>query len=104
MLTIGDILGSARRSAAGFEQWIETVDPGLAAEARSAAALSGESLAAFARSAVVDFSRLADEETWAHLMSTIRDSPDPGAECLVAMLRWHMRGDNQDCNPIEGTR
>jgi hypothetical protein len=90
MPTLGDILGSARRSAAGFEKWVAAGDPELAEGARLAAARSSTSLAGFVRLAVADFSRFADEEDWAQLTRIMRADPDPGSACLAAMVRWRL--------------
>lgn len=90
MPTLGDILGAARRSAAGFQTWIEAADPELAGEVRAATECSGDSLGGFARSAVADFSRFADEEDWAQLTRIVRDDQDPGTACLTAMVRWRL--------------
>lgn len=90
MATLGDILASARRSASGFQQWIGVSHPELADDLRAAAEQSGCSSADFARSAVADFSRFADEEDWAQLTRIIRDDVDPGTACLAAMIRWRL--------------
>lgn len=90
MATLGDLLGSTRRSASGFHRWIEAADPDLAEEARAAAERQGDSLAGFARAAVADFSRFADEEAWAQLTRLVRDDEDPGTACLAAMVRWRL--------------
>ena len=90
MLMLGDILKAARRSAAGFERLVDTLDPALGDQLREAALGLGETPAGFARTAVADFSRFADEEAWAQLTGMIRDDPDPGTACLVAMLRWRL--------------
>jgi len=90
MATLGDLLGVARRSAAGFQNWMEDSDPMLAGEVRTAAERSGCSTAGFARSAVADFSRFADEEDWAQLTRIARDDADPGTACLAAMIRWRL--------------
>jgi hypothetical protein len=90
MPTLGDVLGSARRSAAAFQTWMEAADPDLAAKVKLAAAGSGGSPAAFARAAVADFSRFADEEAWSQLTRIVRDCEDPGTACLAAMIRWRL--------------
>lgn len=95
MPTLGDMLGAAKRSAANFQQWMELADPGFAAEARAAAERSQTSPAGFARIAVADFSRYADEEAWAQLSGILRNSEDPGLACLAAMVRWRL---SQDCS------
>lgn len=98
MPTLGDILGSAKRSAAGFQKWVEAADPGFAEEVKRAAEHSDASLAGFARAAVADFSRFADEEEWAQLTSVLRDSEDPGAACLATMVRWRLAKSCPDCS------
>lgn len=90
MLMLGDILAEARRSAAGFERLVETADPVLSQEMRAAAQHSGDTVAGFARAAVADFSRFADEEDWAQLTRIIRDDADPGTVCIIAMVRWRL--------------
>lgn len=90
MSTLGDILGAAKRSATGFHAWIEASDPPLAQEVAAAAERSGCSPAVFARAAVADFSRYADEEDWAQLTRIVRDDADPGTACLAAMIRWRL--------------
>jgi hypothetical protein len=90
MATLGDILGSARRSAAAFEKWAEAADPELAETVKAAAIAHGDSLSGYLRMAVADFSRFADEEAWAQLSRTVRDSEDPGMACLRAMVRWRI--------------
>ncbi|HEX5512880.1 MAG TPA: hypothetical protein VFY81_00645 [Gammaproteobacteria bacterium] len=93
MLTLGDVLGAAKRSTLGFQRWIAAADPDLAAELEVAAERAETSLAGFARAAVADFSRYADEEAWAQLTSMLRDNEDPGIACLAAMVRWRLARD-----------
>ena len=90
MPMLGDILAAARRSAPEVERWLAQADPDLAARLRAAAAAEGETPAAWLRIAVADFGRFADEETWATLTSRLRDSADPGAACVLAMLAWRL--------------
>ena len=105
MPTLGDMLGSARRRAGLFQDWVEAADPGFAEEVRAAADRSGESFAGFARAAVADFSRFADEEAWASLTRSVRDHDDPATACLVAMIRWRLAavcGDHAVSQPSGG--
>lgn len=90
MALLGDILGAARASAGSFQSWLATSDPELAREVSAVAAREGLAPAGFVRSAVADFSRLASEEDWATLMSSLRDSEDPGTTCLLAMVHWRL--------------
>lgn len=90
MLTLGDILGAAKRSATGFQDWLESAEPALAAELAATAAQAGISPASLARVAVADFSRYADEDAWAQLTSLLRESDDPGMACLAAMVQWRL--------------
>jgi hypothetical protein len=50
----------------------------------------GLGVAGYARMAVADFSRLAGEEDWTTLISSLRDSEDPGSTCLAAMVHWRL--------------
>jgi hypothetical protein len=103
--TLGDILGTARRSAAKFERWIESADPELAQAVKAAAASCDQSPAGFARGAVADFSRYADEEAWAQLTRIVRDHENPGAACLASMVRWRLSAKccaSHSVNPVTG--
>jgi hypothetical protein len=90
MATLGDILAMARNSAGGLEAWLVRTDPDLARQATLAAHAYELGLAGYARMAVGDFSRLANEEDWTTLLSSLRDSADPGATCLAAMVHWRL--------------
>ena len=90
MATLGDILGAARRSAGAFEGWLSGADPALAEDVASAAGRFGTTPAGFARLAVADFSRYADEEDWAGLTRVVRDEQDAGTACLAAMVQWRL--------------
>ena len=90
MPMLGDLLAAARASAGTFQAWLESADPQLAAAVASAAARVGVSPAGFVRGAVADFSRLAAEEDWATLVSSMRDDEDPGTVCLLAMVHWRL--------------
>lgn len=90
MATLGDLLGAARRSASGFGMWLGDADPELARAIDRAAAGEALSTAGFVRMAIADFSRFAGEEDWATLTSALRNSPDPGSECLRAMVHWRL--------------
>lgn len=90
MTTLGDILGEARRSASGFEAWLLRSDPALAGRVADASAQTGLSFTGYVRAALADFARFASEEDWATLMSSLRDSDDPGTLCLLAMVDWRL--------------
>lgn len=90
MTTLGDILGEARRSAGGFERWLLGSDPALARHVANTSAQTGLSFVGYVRAAVADFARFASEEDWATLMSSLRDSDDPGTLCLLAMVDWRL--------------
>ena len=90
MPMLGDMLASARKSAGMLDVWLQEVDSELAAETAKAAALLGLDVAAYARMAVADFSRLASEEDWATLVSKLRNGGDPGRLCLVGMVHWRL--------------
>lgn len=90
MAMLGDILAAARTSAAGFQAWLQAAEPDLAEQVAAAAAQWGMSPNGYARMAVADFSRLASEEDWATLTSSMKDSGDPGTTCLLAMVHWRL--------------
>lgn len=88
MATLGDILGAAKRSASNIERWLNQAEPDLAQMVSQAALDAGVSLAGYARIAVANFSRYAEEDDWASLTRLLRESDDPGTACLTFMLRW----------------
>lgn len=90
MPMLGDMLAAARNSAGGFQAWLVRSDPDLAAKVAGAAAGMGLSVTGYVRVAVADFSRFAGEEDWATLISSLRDSGDPGTLCLLAMVDWRL--------------
>jgi hypothetical protein len=93
VVTLGDILGAAKRSTAEFERWARTSEPELAEELRRAAIASGQTPADFMRSVVAEFSRFANDEDWAQLTRIIRDDANPGIACLGAMMSWRLSGE-----------
>jgi hypothetical protein len=90
MATLGDLLAEARRSAGRFQAWLEAREPALADQVAAAAVALAMTPAGFVRAAVADFSRFAEEEDWATLVSSLRDSDDPGTLCLLAMVHWRL--------------
>ena len=90
MPMLGDLLAAARASTGGFQSWLKASDPDLAAAVSAAAGSEGLTPAGFVRSAVSDFSRFAAEEDWATLISSLRDSDDPGTICLLGMVHWRL--------------
>lgn len=89
-MMLGDLLAAARASAGSFQSWLEASDPALAARVEAAAEGERVTPAGFVRAAVADFSRLASEEDWATLVSSMRDDTDPGTVCLLAMVHWRL--------------
>lgn len=90
MPMLGDLLAAARDGAGRFEAWLDTADPDRAERVRNAAAAERMSATSYIRMAVADFSRLAEEEDWATLTSSMRNSDDPGSMCLLAMVDWRL--------------
>jgi hypothetical protein len=84
MLTLGDILGLARRSAADLDR-VALPQP-LIERAKEAAAREELSPPGFVRAAVAEFSRNAHPDEWTQLMTRLRDCEDPGAVCLEMMV------------------
>lgn len=106
MAMLGDLLAAARSEAGSFQSWLGAAEPSLAAQVREAAAESGLSPAGYARAAVADFARFASEEDWATLVSSLRDSADPGTLCLLAMVNWRLSvtvcGDHHHPHRLQG--
>lgn len=90
MATLGDMLGAARRCTGQLEEWLGATDPQVMADLEEAAEGSGMTVTSYARMAVADFSRLAEEEHWSTLISEVRDANDPGRACLAGMIQWRM--------------
>lgn len=90
MATFGDLLGMARKSSGRFAEWLRIAEPELAARVADAAAEAGVTPAGYVRLSVADFSRHADEEEWATLSSTLKDTEDPGLVCLLSMVHWRL--------------
>ncbi len=90
MPMLGDMLAAARNSSAAFQAWLERSDPTLAEEMKRAAAAQDLTPTGNVRAAVADFNRLASEEDWATLTSSLRNTDDPGTTCLLAMVQWRL--------------
>ena len=88
MVMLGDLLATVRRDPGELEQWLCHHDPVLAARLTGAAEASGCSPGELLRTAVADFSSEASGEDWATVTSALRNSDDPGAEFVAAVLRW----------------
>lgn len=97
-MMLGDILASARRSASGFQGWLAASDPELAGEVDARATREGMGTASYVRAAVAEFASHADEEDWATLISSLRDSADPGTTCLLAMVHWRLSAPDCGCH------
>lgn len=93
-MTLGDLLGLARRNAGRFAGWIEAGDPELAAHiARDQP--DDTDLASLVREAVADFCRDAGDDDWAQLVSASRRAADPALAALGVMVRWRASGANR---------
>jgi len=90
MPMLGDVLAAARKSSSSFEAWLERSDPELGEEVGHAAKRQGLSVTGYVRGAIADFNRFAPEEDWASLTSSLRNTDDPGTECLLAMVQWRL--------------
>lgn len=84
MLTLGDILGLTRRSAAALEHVDLPED--LRRRMHAAAAAEHDTPERLVRVAVAEFAREASPTEWSTLMSRLRDASDPAATCLEAMI------------------
>jgi hypothetical protein len=90
MSMLGDLLAMARHASGSFEAWLERSDPELAAQVIHAAEAQRLSVTGFVRGAMADFNRFAAEEDWASLISSLRETDDPGTACLLAMVHWRL--------------
>ncbi|HSM10811.1 MAG TPA: hypothetical protein VK827_04500 [Lysobacter sp.] len=87
---LGDLLAGARNITGAFPGWLETSDPALMAQVAQASARAGETPTQYVRGAVHDYTCFASDEEWTMLTSRLRDSPDPGEACLLAMVHWRL--------------
>jgi hypothetical protein len=87
---LGDLLAMARNASSSFEAWLERSDPGLAREVKQSAQGRDLSVTGYVRGAIADFNRFAAEEDWASLVSSLRNTDDPGTACLLAMVHWRL--------------
>lgn len=89
-MMLGDLLAAARNSTGGFQKWLEASNPDIARQVWLAAEGEGISPTSFVRGAMSDFARFAEEEDWATLISSLRDSGDPGTVCLLGIVHWRL--------------
>lgn len=87
---LGELLTLRQRCSDDLESWLAGYDARLAASVREQAQIRGETLAQFVRIAVSDFLAEADEESWADLISALRDADDPGARCVDKMVAFRV--------------
>ena len=100
-MMLGDLLAIARSASGTFEAWLEDSDPKFAREVRQVADAQRLSVTGYVRGAIADFNRLAPEEDWASLISSLRNTDDPGTTCLLAMVHWRLtaRGCREHSSP-----
>lgn len=90
MPMLGDLLAGARKASGRLDHLLQSSNPELAEQLIAAARLENMTTSSYARMAIADFSHRGSEEDWATLISTLRDSDDPGTDCLVAMVHWRL--------------
>jgi hypothetical protein len=88
---LGELLSLGRTSSADLHVWLAAEDEVLAERLWREAEVRGESAAQFLRIAVSDFLAEADEESWADLVSALRDARDPGAACVAKVTAFRVR-------------
>lgn len=88
---LGELLSLGRASSADLQAWLAAEDEALAQRLCRQAEVRGESPAQFLRIAVSDFLAEADEESWADLVSALRDARDPGAACVAKVTAFRVR-------------
>ena len=89
--TLGDFLAFNRRSSEELRKWLQVQEPLLMERLAKAADVRGETIAQFLRIATADFMAEADEETWASLISALRDGADPGAVCIARVMDFRVQ-------------
>lgn len=89
--TLGEFLAFNRKSSAELRAWLQRQDPVLIERLAKEADVRGESIAHFLRIATADFMAEADEETWASLISALRDGADPGVVCVARVMDFRVR-------------
>jgi hypothetical protein len=87
----GELLSLGQTSSADLQMWLAAEDEALAQRLCREAEVRGESTAQFLRIAVSDFLSQADEETWADLVSALRNARDPGAACVAKVTAFRVR-------------
>lgn len=90
-VTLGDFLAFNRKSSVELRAWLLAQDPSLIERLVKEADVRGETIAQFLRIATADFMAEADEETWASLVSALRDGADPGAVCVARVMDFRVR-------------
>lgn len=88
---LGELLSLGQTSSAELRAWLDAEDQRLAQVLLEEAGQRGESLAQFVRIAAADFLADADEETWADLVSALRDAKDPGVACVSKVTAFRVR-------------
>jgi hypothetical protein len=88
---LGELLSLGQSSSASLRAWLQAENGSLVHRLEAEAEARGETLVQFLRIAASDFLAEADEETWASLVSTIRDAPDPGAACVACVAGFRLR-------------
>lgn len=89
-MMLGDYLALAKNAGADIQGWLTQVGPLQAQALEQLAEAEKISPARAARMAVADFSRFADEEDWATLISHVRVAADPALACLGAIIDWRL--------------
>jgi hypothetical protein len=85
-MLLGDLLASFDDETVASEAILRLGDLSLLASVRARAEAEGETLGAYAVSAVRHFAAEASDETWISLMGALARAEDPGAVCLKQAL------------------
>jgi hypothetical protein len=88
---LGELLSLGQTSSADLQAWLAAEDEALAQRLCREAEARGESAAQFLRIAVSDFLAEATEESWADLVSALRNARDPGAACVAKVTAFRVR-------------
>jgi hypothetical protein len=90
-MLLGDLLGRFHDEAVAAETILGFGDIALTAKLHEQAAASGQSLGAYAASAVRRYAADASDEEWVTLMGALSAAKDPGAVCMRRAFEYVLR-------------
>lgn len=92
-MQLGEIIRDFSDEARASEAMLACKDLALLAGIRTAAENYEETAGEYAAGAVRRFANFAANEDWLGLMNAIERANDPGIDCLIYMIRWSLKED-----------